>query len=72
MSNFDVLIVGAGTGGVMAAAQLKNANGKLRIGLIDPADTHWYQPAWTLVGAGTFNYKKTARPMASIIPNGVE
>ena len=72
MSNFDVLIVGAGTGGVMAAAQLKNADGKLRIGLIDPADTHWYQPAWTLVGAGTFNYKKTARPMASIIPNGVE
>jgi len=72
MSNFDVLIVGAGTGGVMAAAQLKNANGKLRVGLIDPADTHWYQPAWTLVGAGTFNYKKTARPMASIIPHGVE
>ncbi|MEY2999753.1 MAG: hypothetical protein RLZZ02_1562 [Bacteroidota bacterium] len=69
---YDVLIVGAGTGGVMAAAQLKNANGKLRVGLIDPADTHWYQPAWTLVGAGTFDYKKTARPMASIIPHGVE
>ena len=72
MSMYDVLIVGAGTGGVMAAAQLKNANGKLRVGLIDPADTHWYQPAWTLVGAGTFDYKKTARPMASIIPHGVE
>lgn len=72
MSNYDVLIVGAGTGGVMAAAQLKNANSALRVGLIDPADTHWYQPAWTLVGAGTFNYKKTARPMASIIPQGVE
>ncbi len=48
MSNFDVLIVGAGIGGVMAAAQLKNANGKLRVGLIDPADAHWHQPAWTL------------------------
>ena len=72
MSMYDALIVGAGTGGVMAAAQLKNADGKLRVGLIDPADTHWYQPAWTLVGAGTFDYKKTARPMASIIPRGVE
>jgi sulfide:quinone oxidoreductase len=42
------------------------------ITLIEPSDTHWYQPAWTLVGAGTFDYKKTKKPMADLIPKGVK
>ncbi len=40
MFNYDVFIAGAGICGVMAAAQLKNANGKLRIGLTDPVGAH--------------------------------
>lgn len=56
----------------MTAAQLKKKDKNLEIGLIEPADTHYYQPAWTLVGAGTYDYKKTARPMASLIPAGVD
>lgn len=72
MSNHhQILVIGGGTAGIMVAAQLKRANKSLSIGLIEPADTHWYQPAWTLVGANTYNYDKTARPMASLIPNGV-
>lgn len=70
--HYNVVIIGAGTGGIMTAAQLKNKKKDLRIAILDPADTHWYQPAWTLVGAGTFDYKKTARPMASVIPAGVD
>ncbi len=72
MSHFDVLLVGAGTGGIMTSAQLKKRQPSLRIGLVDPADTHFYQPAWTLVGAGTFQFRDTARPMVQIIPKGVE
>ena len=70
-SHYNVLIIGAGTAGLMVASQLK----KKRIGsmaIIDPAETHYYQPAWTLVGAGAYNYKKTARPMKSVIPSGVD
>lgn len=68
----QVLIIGGGTAGIMVAAQLRKKDKNLDIGLIEPAETHYYQPAWTLVGAGTYNFKKTARSMASVIPNGVE
>ena len=71
MTHYNVLIIGAGTAGIMVAAQLKR-KGVKSIGLIDPADTHYYQPAWTLVGAGSYDYKKTARPMKSVIPSGVD
>ena len=68
----QILIIGGGTAGIMVAAQLLKKNRSLNIGLIEPADTHYYQPAWTLVGAGTYNYDKTAKPMADVIPNGVK
>lgn len=72
MSNHhQILVIGGGTAGIMVAAQLKRANKSLSIGLIEPADTHYYQPAWTLVGANTYDFDKTARPMASLIPDGV-
>lgn len=70
--HYQILIIGGGTGGIMTAAQLLKKNKKLEIGLIEPADTHYYQPAWTLVGAGTYDYKKTARPMASVMPKAVD
>lgn len=67
-----VVIIGGGTGGIMTASQLLKKDKSLKIAVIEPADTHWYQPAWTLVGAGTFSYKKTARPMSSVMPKGVD
>lgn len=70
-THHEVLIIGAGTAGIMAAAQLKKQKPKLSIGILDPAETHYYQPAWTLVGANAYKYKDTARPMKSLIPNGV-
>lgn len=67
----QILIIGGGTAGIMTAAQLLKKNRSLDIAIIEPADTHYYQPAWTLVGAGTYSFSKTARSMASIIPKGV-
>ena len=69
---YQVLIIGAGTAGIMAAAQLKKQRSNLSIGIIDPADTHYYQPAWTLVGANAYKFSDTTRPMKSLIPNGVD
>jgi len=71
MSHFNVLVIGAGTAGIMVASQLRK-KGIENIALIDPSENHYYQPAWTLVGAGTYDYKKTERPMKSLIPSGVE
>ncbi|MGF1557850.1 MAG: FAD/NAD(P)-binding oxidoreductase [Flavobacteriaceae bacterium] len=71
-SHHQVLIIGGGTAGIMVAAQLLRKTRKLDIGLIEPSETHFYQPAWTLVGAGAYDYDKTARPMASVMPKGVK
>jgi len=71
-NNFDVLVIGGGTAGIMVASQLKKKRPDTSIGLMDPAETHYYQPAWTLVGADTYDFDKTARPMSSLIPKGVE
>ncbi|SFR36980.1 sulfide:quinone oxidoreductase [Robiginitalea myxolifaciens] len=66
--HYEVLIIGGGTAGIMTAANLLRADRNIKVGIIEPADTHYYQAAWTLVGAGTYDYQKTARPMASVIP----
>jgi len=69
---YEVLIIGGGTAGIMTAAQLLKKKKFNSIAIIEPADTHYYQPAWTLVGAGTFDYKKTGKPMAEVMPQGVQ
>ena len=67
----DVVIVGAGAGGVAVAASLLKRRANLNIALIDPAKEHSYQPGWTLVGGGVFQQSQTRRPMSSVIPDGV-
>ncbi len=70
--HFNVLIIGGGTAGLMTAAQLRNKDKTVSIGLLEPSEKHWYQPAWTLVGAGTYDMQKTVRPEKDYIPNNVE
>ncbi len=70
-ARYEVVIVGAGAGGIAAAASLKARKPGLEIAIIDPADIHYYQPGWTMVGGGIFEPKQTARTMGSLIPPGV-
>jgi sulfide:quinone oxidoreductase len=70
--HYQVLIIGGGTGGIMTAAQLKRKDRSLSIAIIEPSQVHWYQPAWTLVGAGTFKFNKTHREERKLIPKGVD
>lgn len=67
-THHQVLIIGGGTAGIMVASQLIRQKKRTSVAIIEPAETHYYQPAWTLVGAGTYNYEDTGRPMASLIP----
>jgi len=69
-THHQVLIIGGGTAGIMVAAQLLTQKKAKDVAIIEPADIHYYQPAWTLVGAGTYDFEKTARPMSSVIPKG--
>ncbi|MFH1303757.1 MAG: FAD/NAD(P)-binding oxidoreductase [Planctomycetota bacterium] len=65
----QVVIVGGGTAGITVAARLtKGWFNETDVAIIDPSDSHYYQPAWTLVGAGTFRKEATRRDEASVIP----
>ncbi len=65
-----VLIIGGGNAGISVAARLRRA-GQSDVAVIEPSSTHYYQPAWTLVGGGAYALEDTARPMKSLIPRGV-
>ncbi|MBA1203239.1 NAD(P)/FAD-dependent oxidoreductase [Pseudomonas capeferrum] len=67
-----IVIVGAGSAGIATASSLKKRRADLDIALIDPADAHYYQPGWTMVGGGVFDARSTVRAMASVIPGGVQ
>lgn len=56
----------------MLASRMLRDNSKLDIGIIEPSEIHYYQPAWTLVGAGTYDFEKTKRPMKDYIPKGAQ
>ena len=70
-SHYQILIIGGGTAGIMTAAQLKNQNKNFDVAIIEPSDTHYYQPAFTLVAAGTYDFEDTSKPMKDVIPSGV-
>ena len=70
-ATYDVVIVGGGAAGISVAASLKSRQPDLDIAVIDPADIHYYQPGWTMVGGGIFDASSTAKTMGSLIPKGV-
>ena len=67
----QVVIVGGGSAGISAAARLLRRRKGVDIAVIEPSDQHYYQPLWTLVGAGDVPKERTVRPEGSVIPNGV-
>ena len=68
----QVVIVGGGTAGISVAARLTNGwFNKRDVAVIEPADTHYYQPLWTLVGGGVVPKEVTGRPMKSVVPKRV-
>lgn len=72
MLHHQIIIIGGGNGGISVAAKLLRKNSKLDIAIIEPSGKHYYQPAWTLVGGGTFDINKTIRSESSVIPLGAK
>lgn len=67
-----IVIIGGGTAGISVAARLTKGWFTSRdVAVIEPSDKHYYQPLWTLVGAGLAKKEVTERTEASVIPRGV-
>ncbi|MBV2149083.1 TIGR01244 family phosphatase [Sphingobium sp. AS12] len=70
-ARYDVVIVGGGAGGIATATSILKRDPKLSVAIIEPRTEHYYQPGWTMVGAGVFEPKSTCHSMASVMPKGV-
>ncbi|MEV4492555.1 FAD/NAD(P)-binding oxidoreductase [Micromonospora coxensis] len=66
----QVVIVGGGAAGISVAARLRR-KGVTDVALIEPSDSHYYQPLWTLVGAGLARAGETVRAQRTLVPKGV-
>ena len=67
----DIVIVGGGSASLATAASLFERDRTLNIVVIEPHDTHDYQPGWTMVGGVVFDVGETRRSEASVVPLGV-
>ena len=69
---YDVVIVGGGSAGIATASSLLKRNQKLSVAVIEPSEDHYYQPGWTMVGAGVFSAEFTKRTEKSVMPKAVD
>ncbi|MEZ4431710.1 MAG: FAD/NAD(P)-binding oxidoreductase [bacterium] len=66
----DIVIIGGGTGGLTVASQLAQLDPAPDVAIIEPSTKHYYQPLWTLVGAGVYPRAASEREEAEFIPEG--
>ncbi|MFN4083284.1 MAG: FAD/NAD(P)-binding oxidoreductase [Bacteroidia bacterium] len=68
MKSYQVVIIGGGNAGLSLASHLLRLNKNLNLAIVEPSDKHYYQPAWTLVGAGAFKIEDTVKNEGDYIP----
>lgn len=66
--SYKLVVVGGGTGGCSTAARFCHQLGKGKVAVIEPSETHYYQPLWTLVGGGIKTFKETVRSTKDVLP----
>jgi len=62
-----VVVIGGGNAGIATTARLQRA-GVEDIAVIEPSDTHHYQPLWTLVSGGRAPASTAHRPQPDVMP----
>jgi len=66
-SSYKFVVVGGGSGGLSIASYLARQFPK-QVAVVEPSLNHYYQPIWTLVGAGLKDIKESVRPMSTVMP----
>ncbi|KAJ8252444.1 hypothetical protein COCON_G00217560 [Conger conger] len=70
--HYKFLVLGGGSGGITMSARMKRKVGAGNVAVVEPSETHYYQPIWTLVGAGAKTVRSSGRPTANVMPSGVK
>jgi len=69
-----LLVLGAGTAGTMAVNKLRPrlSAGEWRITVVDPDDTHYYQPGYLFIPFGIYQPDEVRKPRKRFLPSGVD
>lgn len=69
-----LLVLGAGTAGTMAVNKLRPrlARDEWKITIVDPGDTHYYQPGYLFIPFGIYRPDEVTKPRKRFIPSGVD
>ena len=67
-----IVVLGGGAAGLTVAARLRDLLDGARITVVEPSETHHYQPGWTLVAAGTYSVSDVTARNEHYIPRGVD
>ena len=62
-----ILIVGGGAAGVAVANTYRRQDKEIDIAIIEPAEKHYYQPGFTVIGGGAYTMKETTKNEADLI-----
>lgn len=70
-AHYQIVIIGGGAGGLSIGASLLKRDSDLKIAIVEPSEKHYYQAAFTLVGADAFDSQETVRQEVELLPLGV-
>ncbi|PAA73501.1 hypothetical protein BOX15_Mlig023963g2 [Macrostomum lignano] len=70
--HFKVVVAGGGCGGCSVANRMANKLGQGQVCVVEPNDTHYYQPMWTLVGGGIKQFAQSGTRMVDLLPSKAE
>lgn len=71
-NSYKVLILGGGAGGISVAARLKQTLPADSMAIVEPSEKHYYQPFWTLAGAGVVSAESSEKDESTLIPEGID
>lgn len=66
----QIVIIGGGSGGISVASRLKRQLENADIAIVEPSEKHYYQPYWTLVGAGLVPKEANERSFPFLLTGG--